>query len=107
MEYAARTTQCGVPWPKLLQPPVAGNVVALMQCHRQCSRSTTTFDHFGENLAMSELHRAGFGKTSLNLHPATVEIQNEQIREGGKLRVLADAFGIEVLALIPRHAHML
>ena len=104
-EYAAMTPQCAVQWPRLLQPPVAGNVVALMQCYRQYARSTTAFDHFGENLARSELHRAGFGMTSLNLHPAAVEIQNEQIREGEKLRVLADAFGIGILALIPRQSH--
>ena len=105
LQQESRTPQRCARWPEILHPPLRGNINELMACCEQLAGSNSVFDFFSENLARSELNRA-WGTSKLD--PATSEGQTERaraIRGGGNLRILADAFGIGILAFIPRYPH--
>ena len=105
----SRKSRCSVQWPEILHPPLCGNISDLMTCCRQFAQSNTAFDSFGENLTRSELHRRWTWKGLLKLDPVTSEEKHQRaiaIRDGGKLRILADAFGVGFLAFIPKHPHV-
>ena len=103
----SRHPQCCVRWSEIMIRRFRGNITQLMACCNQFAQSNSAFDFFGENLAKSELHRAWTSETVSKTDVATSEKdKNERalaVRDGGKLRLLADAFGIGILALIPRH----
>ncbi|KAL8787183.1 MAG: hypothetical protein Q9195_007874 [Heterodermia aff. obscurata] len=78
----------------------------LIQFCRKCDGSDTALDWFGANLARSELDRACSSESQSKFYSFTAEAKRMmafRIRHGRKLRILADAFGIGILAFIPQN----
>lgn len=104
-EYIPRDSQAAqslpptIPWPSLFKPPVAGDFRSLAMCLRHFSARKTALDQFGENLARAELYRTAAGM-GLSL-PSVESVQSSNGEE--QLYVLACAFGIGILALVPSH----
>lgn len=88
-----------IPWQSLFQVPIAGDVRSLALCVKHYSAQKTALDGFGENLARAELYRVCSSEAGSSLSLSSVE--GVEPGKGKQLYILACAFGVGILALVP------